>query len=71
MNIDELHNKLAENHWLIEDLTEVDFFLIADVKEIIEKELLIDFCKSLELKAKEYNYLIPDENYIDEYLIDN
>ncbi len=45
--------------------------LIADVKEIIEKQLLIDFCKSLELKAEEYNYLIPDEKYIDEYLRDN
>lgn len=38
MNIDELHNKLAEKDWLIEDLTEVDFLLIAHVKEIIEQQ---------------------------------
>lgn len=42
MNIDELHNKLAENHWLIEDLTEVDYLLIADVKEIIEQQFSLN-----------------------------
>lgn len=41
MNIDELHNKLAEKDWLIEDLTEVDFLLIAHVKEIMEEQLAI------------------------------
>jgi hypothetical protein len=35
------------------------------------RELLIDFCTKLELKAKQYSYLIPDEDFIDEYLKDN
>jgi len=33
-----------------------------------QRELLIDFCTKLELKAKQYSYLIPDEDFIDEYL---
>ena len=41
MNTDELHNRLAEKGWLIDDLTEVDFLLIAHVKEIMEKQLRI------------------------------
>ena len=36
-----------------------------------QRELLIDFCTKLELKAKQYSYLIPDEDFIDEYLKDN
>jgi hypothetical protein len=51
-------------------------------KEALEKQLilsgvsnrrkqLIDFCTKLELKAKQYSYLIPDEDFIDEYLKDN
>ena len=36
-----------------------------------QRELLIDFCTKLELKAKQYSYLIPDEGFIDEYLKDN
>ena len=35
------------------------------------REQLIDFCTKLELKAKQYSYLIPDEDFIDEYLKDN
>jgi hypothetical protein len=33
-----------------------------------QRELLIDFCTKLELKAKQYSYLIPDDDFIDEYL---
>jgi len=51
-------------------------------KEALEKQLilsgvsnrreqLIDFCTKLELKAKQYSYLIPGEDFIDEYLKDN
>jgi hypothetical protein len=36
-----------------------------------QREQLIDFCAKLELKAKQYSYLIPDEDFIDEYLKDN
>jgi hypothetical protein len=42
---------------------------IPDVSQ--QRELLIDFCTKLELKAKQYSYLIPDEDFIDEYLKDN
>ena len=42
---------------------------ITDVSQ--QRELLIDFCTKLELKAKQYSYLIPDEDFIDEYLKDN
>ena len=36
-----------------------------------QRKLLIDFCTKLELKAKQYSYLIPDEDFIDEYLKNN
>ena len=42
---------------------------LTDVSQ--QRELLIDFCTKLELKAKQYSYLIPDEDFIDEYLKDN
>jgi hypothetical protein len=38
MSIDELHDKLVENDWIIGELTFTDFLLIAHVKEIIELE---------------------------------
>jgi hypothetical protein len=36
-----------------------------------QRELLIDFCAKLELKTKQYSYLIPDDDFIDEYLKGN
>ena len=42
---------------------------ITDVSQ--RRKQLVDFCTKLELKAKQYSYLIPDEDFIDEYLKDN
>ena len=58
---------------MLKDIT----FLLENNKQLIlsgvshQRELLIDFCTKLELKAKQYSYLIPDEDFIDEYLKDN
>lgn len=41
MDIDLIHKELEKKDWLINDLTEVDFLLIAHVKEIVEKQLRI------------------------------
>ena len=39
---------------------------LTDVSQ--KRKFLIDFCTKLELKAKQYSYLIPDEDFINEYL---
>lgn len=41
MDIDKLHIELEKKDWIIENLTEVDYLLIAHVKEIVEKQLNI------------------------------
>ena len=72
MNIDELHNKLAEKDWLIEDLTEVDYLLIAHVKEIMEEQLVIPVVSSSVfkdelIKKTESMIWFARENYNKEY----
>jgi len=42
---------------------------LTDVSQ--QRELLVDFIAKMEEKAKEYKYLVPSENFIDEYLRNN
>ena len=42
---------------------------IADVSQ--QRELLIDFCSKAEDKAGEYKFLIPNPDFVDEYLKGN
>ena len=61
--------EINEIYQALKDYAKIEQLTLTDVSQ--HRELLIDFCTKLELKAKQYSYLIPDEDFIDEYLKDN